>query len=253
MKETKTAVYGHVVESVSATELYKPKGRSLAPSEALAKIVSSEDVQRSTVEKIAKTPIDISWLPFAAKAYNLSTDIRDYVVSAPPVITADIPNRNLQGMPSEEILTWKPQLGRIAYSTFRGKPTFENHNNKDVTQAKGVNFDAVIVGVPGFNLLKIVVLSAFDRSKDPELANGILKGEKRFYSMGCWVETFTCSVCGVENGLTACNCINQFGRGGITPEGKLVYQCCHGLDYFENSSVESPADISAIGDKIFSL
>ena len=233
--EKRTAVYGHVVESIGATELYRSKGKSIAPSEALAKIVASaENVEKSTVQKIANTPIDISWLPFAASAYNISPDIRDYVIAAPPVITADVPNRNLQGMPSEEILMWRPQFGRIAYSTFKGKPTFENHKNKDVTQAKGVNLDAIILGVPGYNLLKIVVLSAFDRTKDPELANGILNNERRFYSMGCWVEIFTCSVCGLPNGLNPCECIKRYGRGGVTPERKLVYQnfLNLGLDIF---------------------
>ena len=71
--------------------------------------------------------------------------------------------------------------------------------------------------------------------------------------MGCLVEIFTCSICGEAIGLNSCECIKQYGKGGINVEGKLQYQKCHGLEFFENSSVSDPADLAAVGDKIFSL
>jgi hypothetical protein len=245
------AVYGADVESLGALELFRPKGEHLPVGEALAKILSSaENVDKAITNVISNSQIDTSWLPFAAQVYNISPDIRDYIVSGVPVVTSDVPNRNLQGMPSEEILGYRPDLGRVTYRTFVGKPTYQDHNNQDYQQAKGINLDAVIVGVPGYDLLKIVVLSAFDRNKDPDLTRSIIKKDRRFYSMGAWVHEFRCSICSENVSRRPCYCFSQYGKGGVTPDGKLVYQMCYGIDYFENSSVADPADVTAVSDNV---
>jgi hypothetical protein len=247
----KHAVYGATVESLGALELFRPKGRHVPIGEAMARILASaENADKSFTDAIANSQLDTSWLPFAAQTYNISPDIRDYIVSGVPVVTSDVPNRNLQGMPSEEILGYRPDLGRVTYRTFVGKPTYQDHNNQDYQQAKGINLDAIIVGVPGYDLLKIVVLSAFDRTKDKDLTRSILKKDRKFYSMGAWVHEFRCSVCGENVSRRSCYCFGQYGKGGVTPDGRLVYQVCHGIDYFENSSVADPADVTAVSDNV---
>ena len=71
----------------------------------------------------------------------------------------------------------------------------EEHESDDMRKAKGVNLDSSLISIPKYKLAKVVVLSAFDRSKDTMLANMILKGKRNTYSMGAVVTYFTCSVC----------------------------------------------------------
>lgn len=67
------------------------------------------------------------WLPFASKQYNISPDVKDYVVIPVPTIITDIPNRNGIAFPLKEMITFRPDLGMQSYRTWKGKPTFEEH------------------------------------------------------------------------------------------------------------------------------
>lgn len=62
------------------------------------------------------------WLPFAAREYNLSRDIRDYVLVPVPVMITDLPNTNGDSVSLQEFLRFDPSLGQQAFKTFRGKP-----------------------------------------------------------------------------------------------------------------------------------
>jgi hypothetical protein len=218
--------------------------------DAIQKCISTA-FTRKQILAATNREVDTSWLLAASSKYHLSSDIRDYVVAGVPVITSDFPNRNLQAMPKSEILSFNPRFGRPTYRTFVGKPTFQNHQNDDVTMAKGVNLDSIILSVPAYGIYKIIVLSAFDRTKDRDLANGILKKERKFYSMGAWVDQFKCSICGANAASVNCEHM-KFGKGKVM-KGKLVYQICQGIDYFENSSVDDPADLTAVGDDVYSF
>jgi hypothetical protein len=248
-------VYGRTVEGIGhAVELFQKRRGPLSPAVALASMIAESGMgDKTTADWIARKPVDISWLPYASSKYKISHKIEDFVVTAVPFITSDIPNRNMQSFPTEEIFDFKPRFGRVAYRTFVGKPTFQNHKNEDFFQAKGVNFDSIVTKVPRYNLHKIIVLSAFDRSKDSALAEAILKKERRFYSMGSWVEFFECSVCGANLSDRDCSCFSKYGKGGVTKDGKLVYQNCRGCDWFEGSSVDDPADWTAVSDEILSM
>jgi len=195
-----------------------------------------------------QTDIDISWLPLAADTYDISPDIRDYIIVPVPLVTSDIPNRNLQAFTFDELTYFDPMMGMSGYRTFVGKPTFVDHNNSDPLQAKGINLDASITAIPKYNVWKVNVLSAFDRTKDSTLCRDIVNGERRAYSMGCLVSFFECSICGHRSKKqNASECEHMaLGKGSII-DGKLVYEICRGINFIENSSLtgNDPADVTA--------
>jgi len=116
------------------------------------------------------------------------------------------------------------------------------HNcNKNPIEAKGIHFDAMLRKVPGWDVWKIYTLVGFDRTKDPALVKRMERGERRSFSMGCWVSYFLSSITGqIENGSQAL----KYPKGTVH-EGMLSYLQCVGCDFFEQSSVEGPADVTA--------
>ena len=196
-------------------------------------------------------PLDVSWLKSASSVYNISPDINDYVITAVPSVTSDLPNRRHQGMPKNELVAFQPHLGLLSYKTFIGKPTFVEHQHDDITKAKGVCFDSVMIFLPKQRLFKIIVLAGFDRTKDSYLANNIATNKQPFYSMGAWVDFFACSICGASTKKTSgidtrCEHIKNLGLGKIFQQ-KLIFEKLFGITFFELSNVSSPADITAEG------
>lgn len=210
--------------------------------------------------------IDISWLKAASDTYNVSDDPRDYVLVDVPIVTVDIPNRNMQAFPYEEVTYFDPMLGRMVYQTFSGKACHINHDNQDPLKAKGVHFDAALEYVPGYDIWKIRVLTGWDRTKDPHLVNAILSGKRPGFSMGAVCSAFVCSICGViDTNINPCRHLATYqggGKGslwdsknnnrltnnvafGKAEETLLAYQLCLGVNYFETSSVDDPADPTA--------
>lgn len=249
----KYRVLGKSVAGLGGVELYKPRNRVADLSEVTARFLGAAGALRSRIHASTKVPVDISWLPAAAKAYKISPDIKDYVVSGVPYITSEYPNRNLQAFTAEEILKFNPKFGMPTYRTFIGKPTFQDHKNDNILQAKGVNLDAIIVPVEKYNVYKIIVLSAFDRTKDRELSEAIIKKTANTYSMGAWVEVFRCSICGEEAVHPICSHFRRIGKGEITAKRELIYQNCHGVEFFEGSSVGDPADLTAVGEEVYTF
>jgi len=251
----KLEVHGQVSECLGGIEMHNSTKKSFELSSAIAGITQGTDDFKNDVSNILhRYPVDTSWLPAAAPMYSISGNIKDYVVSAIPIITSNVPNRNLQCMTTSELFRFHPSFGRVAHKTFVGKPTHKNHQNKDLLQAKGVNLDAIAVSIPKYNLYKIVVLSGFDRTKDPELAEAILKKDIRSFSMGAWVTFFQCAICGSNLSKAECVCQKLYSLGGITPDKKLVYMDLIGIDFFENSALDiPPADYTARSDVIFDL
>jgi len=185
--------------------------------------------------------IDYSWLKGASETYQISADIKDYILTEVPIVTVDIPNRNLHSFPYEEVTYFDPRFGTFIYNTFVGKPVYADHNNKNFTEAKGLHFDSVMRKVPNWNVWKIYVLVGYDRSKDQALTRKIEAGQRRGYSMGAWVSFFINSITGqVSNGTQPL----KYPKGTVFG-GKLSYDHCTGVEYFETSSVPSPADVSA--------
>jgi hypothetical protein len=202
-------------------------------------------------ESLHKSDIDIGWLEAASDTYKISADPRDYILTDIPIVTVDIPNRNMQAFPYEEVSYFDPLMGRLVYSTFTSKPTHLDHDNKDPLKAKGVIFDSTLQYVPAFNVWKIRILAGWDCTKDSWLANQIIQKKRSGYSMGALVNSFVCSVCGkILEDSSKCPCSRK-GKGAVTSDSHLVYQNCTGVNFIENSSVDDPADITADTDSIW--
>jgi len=191
--------------------------------------------------------VDISWLPAAAVTYQISPNIEDYIVVDVAAVTVDIPNRNLQGFPYEEVTYFDYNHGRMVYQTFVGSPSCMDHAN-EVDQnpdlAKGVIFAAIMQYVPTFDIYKIRLLQGFDRTKDTKLANDIMSKKRRFYSMGSLVSAFVDPVTGLVEGQPGAT---KQPKGSVYM-GHLIWSMCLGVKYIENSSVEEPADPFAEGN-----
>lgn len=210
--------------------------------EAKARLRRVEEVDKKRlVASVAGNTIDYSWLKGASETYHISPNIKDYILTEVPIVTVGIPNRNLHCFPFDEVTYFDPRFGNFVYKTFVGKGTFADHNNKIFTEAKGIHFDSSLRKVPGWNIWKIYVLLGYDRSKDSTLAREIEKGQRRTYSMGAWVSHFINSITGqLSNG----NQPLKYPKGTVV-NGKLSYDNCSGVEYFETSSVKGPADVSA--------
>lgn len=231
-------VVGHIVRSDHVIEAFRHK----------------HDQRRNHLviagESLNRSDIDVSWLSSAADSYDISADPRDYVLVDVPLVTVDIPNRNLQAFPYEEVSYFDPLYGQMVYQTFNRKPCHIDHDNKDPLRAKGVIFDSSMEFVPAYNVWKIRVLSGWDRTKDSWLAEQIVRKKRTGYSMGALVENFVCSICGqIDTNVRKCPDMRK-GLGHVI-KGKLVYQQCVGANFIENSSVDDPADITAETDAIW--
>jgi hypothetical protein len=203
--------------------------------------VASADTNRS---------ISIDWLPAAAKKSCISADINDYVINEIPIVAVDLPNRNLDEFPLDEMGSFNEEQGKLTYATFIGKPTFEEHANTDPTKAKGVHFDAQMERDPKTGLWHIVVLAGWDRTKDARLVNLIESQKRTGFSMGAMVNFTRCSHpnCKETSSTGHIRCDHHKGgsnKGGITDDGYLVYERCASVNFIETSSVEDPAQYDA--------
>lgn len=239
-----TRVLGEVVNGTYHLDTYR---HAEVISHEKQKVLAGDGIQWGR-------DIDIGFLHGAASSYDISANIKDYVIVSIPIVTADIPNRNLQAFPFEECTYYDPYFGKFVYSTFVGKPTYIDHANDKPLQAKGVIFDAVMEPVPEWGVWKINILAGYCREKDPVLTKAIRNGTRNSYSMGALVSKFVCSVC---SGVS-CNCGNKYRSEAFLVKGdnrldkpKLVYSQCVGVNYFECSSVGVPADPTSWSDKIW--
>src|SRR3972149_9827375 len=129
-----------------------------------------------------KTKLEVeTYLPFAAKPYQISADIRDYIIVPVVTIPADLPNRNEVAFPLKELVKFQPEYGMPTYLTFRGKPVHHEHDNQDITKAHGIILDSYLrkFKSPGSNtdVWKLVELLAIDRTKYQDVAQSVLSGE----------------------------------------------------------------------------
>ena len=165
--------------------------------------------------------------------YEPNTD-GNYLYVAARACTADVPNLNYDMLPHDELKT--------AYQSFIGCPVFLNHDNQDTAKARGVIIDAKYHQDDDDKWIEI--LCEMDEDRCPKLCSLIRNGEIDTMSMGCTVDTTTCSICGnvAEYPYEYCDHIQQKGR---EYQGKLAYEICNGIDFFEESFVYDPADPTA--------
>lgn len=74
-----------------------------------------------------KLELDLDFFPAAAESYHISPNPADYIIVSLPIVTCDIPNRNVQCFPIEEVCHFDPIYGQIIYQTFLRKPTHVDH------------------------------------------------------------------------------------------------------------------------------
>lgn len=207
------------------------------------RLASSEAMFRSG------NTVDVSWLPFAAEQYLISADINDYVICDIPIVHVDVPNRNLDEFPLSEVSRFDPTTGRLVYQSFIGKPTHQDHQNKNPQLAKGVIFDANMSKIHGTDRYAIRILAGFDRTKDRQLADQILSGKRPGHSMGAMVSYTSCSYphCQATSTTGKIRCAHMdggTGKGRIV-NGHLIYERCYAVNYIESSSVDDAADFYA--------
>ena len=200
--------------------------------------------------------VDVSGLPAAAEKYRISADIKDYVLAEVPIVEGDVPNRNMHCFLTSRLVEWLPEYGMQAYKTFIGKPVFMEHKHDIIEAAKGIILDARMHFHNGRSY--VMILKAFDRTKDSKLAEDVLHGRRRGHSMSAWASTFDCSACGHRWNTqyqNSCECArgprhqqmeNRYlGLGQLTPDNRLVYACPANFRFFESSSVGDPANYGA--------
>lgn len=140
---------------------------------------------------------DKNWLELAAEKLQISPKLEDYVLIPISIMPTELPNKNGVGFPLKELSSWNDEYGMPAYKTWRGKPTYHEHDNTVIARAKGIIFDSAIRPLKKFegDLWHIVNLCSFDRRKDAALVQKILSGEMASYSMGALVRDYECSIC----------------------------------------------------------
>jgi len=192
-----------------------------------------------------------SWLPIAAETLNISAALKDYILVPVISMPSDLPNRNQQGFPFKASTGWCVDAGCPMYRTWVGKPTFLEHDNKDPSKAKGIILSSMMRRIPNTagDIWKVIKLLAFDRNRDPDLANKILTREMNSYSMGAFAKDYQCTVCGEMLSKTpqqnGCEHV-RFGQPNYKLyNGKIAYHAVADPIGFETSAVTSPAYYSA--------
>jgi hypothetical protein len=199
------------------------------------------------------------WLPRAAEHYRISPKLSDYVIVPVPSIISELPNTNGDSVSKDELMRFKPDYGQLAYRTWIGKPTFIEHQNKDITQAKGVILDVFLRRLPATfagGHVKVIKLLAFDRTKDPELVQSILLRKFNTYSLGMYYKQYQCSICGSvvsQSNARFCDHTNLRRKTYMRPDGELVFRKCQDITGFECSAVADPAYVSATSDIMFDV
>ena len=182
----------------------------------------------------------------AAEFYNLSKDVRDYILQPVPIIWSDLPNRNGVAFPISSLTEWVKEKGCRAYMGWKGQAVRLEHDWEG--EAIGLIPDVAIRPLRGFGnnrLWKIVLLHAVDRTKNVEIAKAIETGKRNSWSMGCLVSYFTCSVCGSD--APSCDHLRKDETFRVTSNG-ITFRNAHGIMAEESSSVGDPAYGQAIGE-----
>lgn len=187
----------------------------------------------------------------AAEHYKISPSIQDYVIIPVPVCVTEMPNTNGDSASLKELLTFKPELGQLTYETWKFKPLFVEHDNKDIKKAVGVILDCYLRPLRKFkgNHAKMIQLLGIDRELNPRMAESYLKGENNGFSMGMWYKAYTCSICGQKVGQgigNVCSHTRPQKPTYVAVDGRLGYRQCHNLTGFECSVVGDGAYISSV-------
>ena len=183
-------------------------------------------------------------LPFFAERYLISSDLNDYILVPVSVFLSGIPNKKGHGFTAEELTTADPNRGQLKYETFMRQPLHIDHDNKDITKARGLVLGASMQHAPEFygDVFRTICLQAFDRRTYPDLCNKILTGAINSYSMGARATAFECSICKkpvpgscnhIPRGMILGTGFDQFP----IINGRAAYLEARGTSFFEISAL----------------
>lgn len=177
--------------------------------------LGGEQKQRAMVRVAALLPV--------ARCLDDYIYLRSWAVSAGEVYGC---NDNLDYFPKDELLK--------SYATFINTGFYKDHANYNVKLAYGINLDAVYT--PKDFVAVISAIKKAGLQPDQEwLVEQIKLGKVDQVSMGCQVETSTCSGCGNQatNVGEYCDCLQNARmmraasvNGGMCPECKTA-NCMH--------------------------
>jgi hypothetical protein len=180
--------------------------------------------------------------------YDISRDLKDYILVPTIIIPTSIPNKNCVAFSSKELMRFNGLGKRMAYQLWKGSGTYQEHANSNPLEAKGINFDCVMKPmrhVQG-DLWKVITLSGFDRTKDAKLSNAIATKENTGYSMGTLVSDYRASCCGAMLSDGGCEHITYGKPEFKIIDGKLAKFDAMDILPIEVSAVNNPAYLSAI-------
>lgn len=172
--------------------------------DGLAEYASKARISKETSESIHKNILQsVSWIPHAAKVYNISPDRKDYITVPTIIMPTDLPNRNLTAFSRGELARFDPEIGDHVYRGWKGKPVYIDHKNSNYPDAIGSVVDVSMRKIDGAqgDVWKVLALMAIDRTKNPRIADDILSGRRRTYSMGAMVKAYGCSLCGAVGNI----------------------------------------------------
>lgn len=200
------------------------------------------------------------WLPFAAKTYNISPNIEDYLISVTPICPSDLPNANGYAFPLSELTRFQaPPVSRQVYKAWTGTPLHLEHDNEDPTKALGVVLDSSLHKIKGYNqgkIWKVMGMAALDKNKAPEQAELMASGKLRTFSMGTDAGSITCSVCGApeREGIVSCGHLDANAPFKVITDfdgtQTLAFRNAHDLNPIELSVVSTPAWSMALSDTL---
>lgn len=249
------------VDYASGNTSYKTyDGHALVQQNWKALSNDGDDISSDIANSLFMESRSPAMLPFAAEKYNISPNLADYVIVPANIIISDIPNRNGRAFPLSTLTQFNPEYGTLSYQTWRYKPTFYEHDNKDHTKAKGIIFDVSLRPMPWYkgDFYSVDMLLGFDRTKDPVLANRIANRDIKTYSMGSRCSDYRCSICDASMRLSRGQCPHCAVKPSATRppvrviDGKLAYlNIAEDLCGFECSAVEVPAVVQAASDTVY--
>lgn len=233
------------VASVPLMGVYQSSGNFSKCASQSGPVDKKEDNYiKQTINLISKDT-----LSSLSKIYNISDNIKDYIFPVPRAVTANVPNGNGDRFDHEELTRFSAQHRCMVYQTFRNDPLQVEHVADDPKTARGFLPDVSYI-TGNKEDMYVIAVAAVDTTKDPALAEGLLNGSIKSFSMGCICEKVKCSVCGkmATNDHEMCDHLKFSKMSKIN--GKLVYEDCLGVEFQELSVVGNPADPTALTQAI---
>lgn len=240
-------------------DAYAKKGTVIDVHESIAnkniELANDRVIMRANTNVVTSNSVEekldiTTWLPFAATKYNISPNIDDYFFVPVFTIPSGIPNRNGVAFPLKSLLEFRTDDGYQAYKGFKGMGIHVEHKNDVPAEAIGVVADAFLRQLKGYgggNVWKLMLLAAIDRTKNVSRASEIIQGRLNSWSMGAFVDKYTCSYCGADVG----KCEHIPHNSPVCfyeKDGKLVFKNMSGMKPIELSSVAVPAWSPATSD-----